>query len=97
VQNALTAQFGVSAFYRTKFYADAYNPAIGQFYLQRDKLIGNYPLVDVFVNLKWKKAIIFLKYEHVNQGVPNNEYFATYRYPMNPRVFKFGISWMFYD
>ncbi len=97
VPNALTAQFGFSVFYKTKFYADAYNPAIGQFYLQRKKLIGNYPLVDVFANLKWKKAIVFLKYEHVNQGLPSNEYFATYRYPMNPRVFKFGISWMFYD
>lgn len=97
VPNALTAQFGFSVFFKTKFYADAYNPAIGQFYLQRRKLIGNYPLVDVFANLKWKKAIIFFKYEHVNQGLPNNEYFATYQYPMNPRVFKFGISWMFYD
>lgn len=97
VKNVLTGQFGFSVFYRSKFYADAYQPAIGQFYNQRDKMIGDYPTVDVFVNFKWKRALIYLKFEHANQGYPNNQYFATYLYPMNPRVFKFGISWIFYD
>ncbi|KAB2870762.1 MAG: hypothetical protein F9K37_05045 [Bacteroidales bacterium] len=97
VKNVLRGQFGVSGFYRTKFYADAYIPATGLFVNQREKLIGNYPFVDVFVNLKWKRAILFFKFDHINQGTPNNEYFTTLHYPANRRVFKFGLSWMFYN
>jgi hypothetical protein len=97
VKNALTMQLGLSVFFRSSFYADAYNPELGQFYIQRTKLIGNYPWADLFANFKWKRAIIYLKYEHLNQGIPNNQYFAAYHYPMNPQIFKFGLSWMFYD
>lgn len=98
VKNALTAQLGASAYYTTSFYADAYMPATAQFYNQREGKIGNYPFADVFVNLKWKSALIFLKYEHVNQGwFNNNNYFVAYQHPARGRGFKFGVSWIFYD
>ena len=97
VKNVLKGQFGVSGFFRTKFYADAYIPAIGQFVNQREKKIGDYPFADVFINLKWKRALLFFKYDHVNQGTPNNEYFTALHYPANRRVFKFGLSWIFYN
>lgn len=97
VENALDAQFGISVFYRSSFYASAYNPATGQFYNQQNKLIGNYPYVDLFINLKWKRALIFIKYEHINQGMPDYEYYVAFKYPFNPRIIKYGISWSFYD
>ncbi|MGE0077558.1 MAG: putative porin [Bacteroidales bacterium] len=97
VKNVLLAQFGASGFYRSKFYADGYIPAIGQFVNQREKKIGDYPFIDVFVNMKWKRTILFFKYEHVNEGNPNNEYFTALHYPANRRVFKFGLSWIFYN
>ncbi|HOP04809.1 MAG TPA: hypothetical protein PL017_09950, partial [Tenuifilaceae bacterium] len=97
VKNALRAQIGLSAYYRTLFYADAYNVATGQFYNQREKELGNYPMVDLYANLKWKRAILYFKYEHVNQRYPHSEYFSALHYPINPRIFKFGVSWIFYD
>ncbi len=97
VKNALTAQLGTNVFYRSHFYADSYSPALGQFYNQRSKKIGNYPTVDIFANLKWKSVLIHLKYEHANQGFPHSQYFSALHYPINPRVFKFGLSWIFYD
>lgn len=97
VKNVLRAQIGVSGFYRTRFYADAYSPAIGQYYNQREKLLGGYPTLDVYANFKWKRALLFFKYEHVNQGFPTLEYFSALHYPINRRIFKFGVSWMFYD
>lgn len=97
VKNVLTARIGANVFFRTKFYADAYSPATGQFYNQKTKQIGDYPIVDAFVDLKWKRAIIFFKFDHINQGVPNNEYFSTLHYPLNRRIFKIGVSWIFYD
>ena len=97
VKKVLTARIGANVFFRTKFYADAYSPATGQFYNQKTKKIGDYPVVDAFVDFKWKRAILFFKYEHINQGVPNNEYFSALHYPLNRRMFKIGVSWIFYD
>lgn len=97
VKNVLNARLGVNVFFRTKFYADAYSPATGLFYNQKVKEIGDYPVVDLFADFKWKRAILFLKFEHINQGMPNNEYFSALHYPLNQRIFKFGVSWIFYD
>ncbi len=97
VKNVLNARIGANVFLKTKFYADAYSPATGQFYNQKVKEIGDYPVVDLFADFKWKRAILFLKFEHINQGMPNNEYFSALHYPLNRRIFKFGVSWIFYD
>lgn len=97
VKNVLVGQIGASVFYRTKFYASAYSPATGQFYNQKEKQIGEYPVVDAFVNFKWKRAVLFFKLDHVNQGIPNNEYFSALHYPLNRMIFKLGVSWVFYD
>lgn len=97
VKNVLTMQLGISGFYRTKFFADAYNPALGVFHNQRIRKIGNYPFMDVFVNANWKRTNLFVKLDHANQGLFDNQYFTTLHYPYNPRMVKFGVSWMFYD
>jgi len=96
VKNVLFARLGANIFIRSKFYADAYSPATGQFYNQREKQIG-YPVVDVFADLKWKRAVIFFKADHINQGVPNSEYYSALHYPLNRFIFKIGVSWIFYD
>ena len=68
------------------------------FYNQRETEVGNYPYTDVFVMGKWKRMRIFLKYQHVNRGLfGNGDYFSVARYPLNPGMFKMGISWGFYD
>jgi len=97
VKNVLVGRIGANVFYRTKFYAEAYSPATGQFYNQNEKLIGEYPMVDAFLDFKWKRAVIFFKADHVNQGILNNEYFSTIHYPLNRMIFKIGVSWIFYD
>lgn len=97
VPNALTAQLGANVTYRSRFFADAYNPATGQFHNQRTMELGDYPIIDVFANFKWKRSIIFVKYEHLNQGYPNSLYFSAFSYPINPKILKFGVSWIFYD
>ena len=62
-KNALFLQTGIDVFYNTKFYADNYMPSIMQFYNQRERKTGNYPKLDVFLNLRIKRADIFVKYE----------------------------------
>lgn len=98
VKGVLTAQVGGSVLYTSSYYADAYMPAIAQFYNQREGRVGNYPFLDVFLNMKWKSALIFVKYEHLNEGLfGENNYFVTYRHPARRQGLKFGFSWIFYD
>ena len=94
----LRLQLGVDGRFNTSYYAPSYNPALATFYNQREYEIGNYPYLDVFLTAKWKRMRIFLKYQHVNYNLfGNGQYITTAGYPLNPGMFKFGISWGFYD
>ena len=98
VRDVLRLQIGVDGRYNTRYYAPGYNPALSVYYNQREEEVGNYPYLDAFVMAKWKRMRIFLKYQHVNKGLfGNGEYFSAARYPLNPGMFKIGISWGFYD
>ena len=98
VRDVLRLQIGLDGRYNTRYYAPGYNPALSVYYNQREVEVGNYPYMDAFVMAKWKRMRIFLKYQHVNKGLfGNGEYFSAAGYPLNPGMFKIGISWGFYD
>lgn len=100
VRDVLRVQFGLDGRFNTEYYAPGWNPSASTFYNQREKKLGNYPMVDVFVNAKWKRMRILLKMAHLNEdllGGSNKNYFSTLHNPYNRRVFKIGISWTFYD
>ena len=97
-RDVLRVQIGLDGRYNTSYYAQGYNPALSVFYNQREVQVGNYPYVDAFVSAKWKRMRILLKYQHLNKGLfGNGEAFQIARYPLNPGMFKIGISWAFYD
>lgn len=98
VRNVLNIHLGFDGYYNTKYYAFGYNPAVGQFYNQRDVKLGNYPMIDVFAVGKWKKARFILKVQHVNFGLMDNlNYVQVANHPLNQLMFTFGFSWNFYD
>jgi hypothetical protein len=92
----MDVQIGFDVSFYSSYYADAYMPALGQYYLQSRKEIGNYPFIDFFFNMKVKHANIFFKSEHVNSGFMGAYYLAPHM-PAPDRSFKVGIKWMFYD
>ena len=96
VKNVLTAQLGANATFTTEYYAPGYSPALGVFYNQKIEKIGETPYVDLFVNLQWKRASIFVKYVNAALGWPDNDYFSTFRYIRSQKALKFGIHWPFY-
>ncbi len=96
VKNVLTTQIGADITYNTEFYAQAYNPATGIFHNQNDRKIGNYPYIDAFVNLQWKRASIFVKYINAAEGWPSSDYFSAHNYIRSQTNIKFGIHWPFY-
>jgi len=96
-EKAMFAQIGIKAHYFDAFYADAYHPVLGEFYVQNEKMIGGYPLVDAFINAKVRTMRLFLTYQHVNSSVSNNDYFAAPNYPYRDGVVRFGFVWNFFD
>ena len=95
--DVLSMQLGASVRYHSAYYAPAYMPATGQFYTQSTSLIGNYPLVNVYLNFHLKRTRFFAEYYNVNQLFMKGAYFSMPNYPLNPAVFKVGASWSFYD
>ncbi len=97
-KEALRAQIGVDGRYNTKYYAFGYMPATAQFYNQREKELGEYPVLDFFIAAKWKRMRLLLKFEHLNENMfGSRDYFTLLHYPLKKRVFKIGFSWAFYD
>ena len=96
VKNVLTAQLGADATYHTEYYAPAYDPDTGRFRVQNERKIGNYPYVDAFVNLTWKRATIFVKYINATMPWPNGDYFSALHYIRPQKALKLGMTWPFY-
>ncbi|MCL2133517.1 MAG: putative porin [Bacteroidales bacterium] len=96
VKNVLTAQIGGDMYYNTRYYTYGYNPAAGAFHLQRNRETGNCPTIDIFLNVKWKKATFYVKYVNAFEGWPNSDYFSASHYIKPQTVLKFGLSWPFY-
>lgn len=87
---------GLDITYFSYYYGDSYMPALGLYYLQSDKKIGNYPFIDFFFSMKVKQVRIFLKLEHVNSGLMGAYYLAPH-IPSPDRNIKVGVNWIFYD
>ena len=93
----LSMQIGVNVRYHTAYYAPAYMPATGQFYTQTKTLIGNYPVVNAYLNFHLKRTRFFLEYYHINQMFMKGSYYSMPNYPIDPAIMKMGVSWNFYD
>jgi hypothetical protein len=91
----LTLQLGADAHFHTKYYMPGYQPLTMQFYNQRDMKLGNFPIATAYLNLHLKYTRFFVMMYNVAQGMGNGESFSLYRYPVNPRGLKIGISWHF--
>ena len=93
IARVLQTQIGVDCYYYTRYYSPMYQPATQMFHTQNISKTGNYPLMNVFANMKLKKARFFVMMYHVNKGLfGGNDYFMAPNYPVNPRVFKMGVS-----
>ncbi len=94
-------QIGADAYYNTKWYAPRYNPNIGVFYNQREELYNNGPWFDLFINIQWKRACLFIKYQNAGKGWPMKkfDYFSSDRYIITQNGtdgLKLGLYWPFY-
>ena len=92
----LNIQLGADAHYFTSYFAPYYEPATQQFqiqYEQREKKVGNYPIINVYANFFLKQARFFVSaYNLGSLFISPPEYFSLPDYPLNPMMLKLGIS-----
>lgn len=91
----LTVQIGADAHYFTEYDAPYYEPATQQFQLQRkgkEMKVGNYPLVNAYVNFHLKQTRFFLMMYNISTLFTDPNYFSLASYPLNPMHLKIGIS-----
>jgi hypothetical protein len=93
----LNSQIGAEVLYHTLYYPYSYMPATGRFYRQDQTMAGNYPFLNVFLNLKLRRGRIFIMLDHLNSGFMGYNYFMIPSYPMNIRMLRYGIAVTFYD
>jgi hypothetical protein len=93
----LSIQAGVDARYHSLYYAPAYMPATGQFHVQERYKIGNYPMVNLYINAHLKRTRFFAQYYHVNNLFMKGDYYSMPYYPLYPAQFRMGVTWNFYD
>ena len=97
VSKVLYFQLGIDTRYNSLFFADAYQPATSRFYLQNTRKIGNYPYIDLHVNMKLKRTRFFFKIMNSVSGLVGDNYYSAPDYPYYRRTYRIGVAWSFYD
>ena len=100
IARVLKCDFGADARFFTKYYAPDYSPALGQYAVQTGENrteVGNYPIVNVYANFHLQRTRFFVMMSHINAGQGKLDYFLAPHYPLNQRIFRFGVSWNFYN
>ncbi len=96
-RRVLDLQMGFDFHINNPYFADTYQPLIGQFHLQNDQEIQSYPDVDAFMNFKVNWFRFFLKWENLYNFFTEDFYYQVEGYPMPYNYLRFGLSWQFVD
>ncbi|NHN25370.1 putative porin [Flavobacterium jejuense] len=96
-KKAMFIQTGIVFNYFTEYYANDYNPLLGEFYVQSERKIGGFPMIDFFINAKVRQARIFLKAEHFNSAMTGYNFYSAPNYPYRDFIVRFGIVWNFFQ
>ena len=51
----------------------------------------------IFLLAGLRRTSFIIRYDYFNQKLPTAGYYTVHNYPMPDHLFKFGLSWKFYD
>jgi len=98
ISNALTLQLGVDAHWHSRFYAPGYEPALLQFYNQREMQIGGFPISTLYANMHLSRTrFFFMYYNAASRVLRPIESFTVPMYPINPWGLRVGVSTTFHN
>ncbi len=95
---ALVARGGFDVRFNTPYKPMEYMPVTRQFYIQDHYETNHVVMLDAFLNARISRARLFIKMEHLLGLLPGHP--VVYNipfYPIPEAMFKFGVSWMFFD
>lgn len=96
-KKALFLQTGFTLNYFSKHYANDYNPITTEAFVQNQTMIGDFPMIDFFINARIKQTRIFVKAEHLNSPFTGNTFFNAPNYPYRDFMVRFGLVWNFFQ
>ena len=92
-KKAMLAQIGFDLRYASAWFAPAYMPLTGQFYVQETGKVAAHPSFDAFLSFKVQSFRFFVKMENVLGDYAGSRYFQIYNNPVPEATFRFGIRW----
>ena len=95
-KKALYLQTGFGVKYFSKFYMNGYDPLLSELYVQNEKEIGEFPIIDFFINAKIQQTRLYFKFEHFNSSLTGYNYYSAPNYPYRDFTFRFGLVWNFF-
>ena len=96
-KKAMFLQTGITFNYFTKHFINDYNPVIAESFVQNQKEVGDFPMLDFFINARIRQTRIFLKAEHFNSGFTGNKFYTAPNYPYRDFMIRFGLVWNFFQ
>lgn len=97
--NKAELQVGFNGNYFTEFESRTFFPVINEFMLQDAQSeqsiqkIGNFPILDFFINLKVDRMRIYIRADHFNSLWGENNYFSAPSTPFRDFKLQFGVKW----
>lgn len=96
IAKALDLQLGTDIDYYAKHRALGYQPATMTFYNDTSSIVGGFPFMNAYANMKLGKVRFYVMYSHINDGLfGKSNYFSIPHYPLNPGRFQLGLSVQF--
>lgn len=96
-KHALGVNTGVDVYYNSGFKQYQYDPSVMAFYFSADApIVGQFPIANLFINFKVKRADIFIKFDYVDYLLNKNLFYAPAKHYHYPQLFfRYGARWWF--
>ncbi len=102
-KRALQIKIGTDVRLNNSYFANTYNPLVGQFVLQNEQKIDFFPAVDFHTSIKVKNFRFFFKWENITRSVANlvgsiradEQFYQLASYPIQNNRMRLGLAWKF--
>ncbi|MFK8010225.1 MAG: putative porin [Saprospiraceae bacterium] len=99
----LQIKLGVDVRMNDSYFANTYNPLVGQFILQNTQKINFFPAVDASASIKVQQFRFFVKAENLTRFFADaigsiqadEQYYQAALYPIQNSRFRLGLGWKF--
>ncbi len=96
-RDAAHVQIGLKTKFFTQFESREFFPIVNDFKLQNPAVekvkIGNYPIMDFYLDMRVKSMQIYLEAQHFNSGFTGYNYFSTPNIPLYDFRLNIGLVW----